>query len=295
MADLSAPTEQAENEGPPASSPEVPEYLSPSSAAAFKQCPRRWRFKYIERQEEPSGQAALVGTFAHQVLEFLCGLPALHRTPDQAKALAKQIWPQFAEEPDYVALGLDADEARAFRWQAWLAIAGLWDLEDPAAVDVVSTERKVRTSLGEVPFVGIIDRVDRVAGRLVVSDYKSGVIPGARWRGEKVQQVMLYAAALWRADAERPDRARLLYLGQRILDVMVTERRLEEAEGELATTWQGIVSACADNTFEPKPGVLCGWCPFAEQCPEGLRELEVRAANGTLPAHAPGGTLVAVA
>ena len=274
---------------------EIPPYLSPSSAAAFEQCPRRWRFKYVDQQPEPSGQAALVGTFAHRVLEFLCGLPAVHRTPEQAKALAKQVWPEFEDDPDYQALALDEAEARAFRWQAWLSIAGLWDLEDPAAVQVVSTERKVRTSLGDVPFVGVVDRVDRTAGRLVVSDYKSGALPRVRWRSDKIQQVLLYAAALWRADGERPDRARLLYLGQRILDVVVTERRLEEAEATISVTWEAIGTACGSDSFEAKPGVLCGWCPFVEQCPEGRNELSVRLGRGTLPPHAPAASIVAVA
>ncbi|MEL7210550.1 MAG: PD-(D/E)XK nuclease family protein [Actinomycetota bacterium] len=272
---------------------ERPSHLSPSSAAAFEQCPRRWRFKYIDQQDEPSGQAALVGTFAHRVLEFLCGLPALHRTPDQAKALAKQVWPDFADDPDYQALALDDEEARAFRWQAWLAIAGLWDLEDPARVEVVSTERKVKVTLGGVPFVGVIDRVDRIADKLVVSDYKSGTIPGVRWRGDKLQQVMLYAAALGEADAEQPDRARLLYLGQRILDVAVTDRRLDEATEQLAGVWAEVTTACADDAFEARTSVLCGWCPFAEQCPEGRRELAQRSEQGTLPAHAPARSLVA--
>jgi putative RecB family exonuclease len=272
---------------------ELPRHLSPSSAATFEQCPRRWRFKYIDGQPEPSGQAALVGSFAHRVLELLCGLPSPHRTLDQAKALARQTWPDFASDDDYLALDLDTDAARAFRWQAWLAVTGLWELEDPAHVDVVATEQKVTVDLGPVPFVGIIDRVDRRADKLVVSDYKSGILPAARWRADKFQQVMLYAAALSRSEDVQPDRARLLYLGQRILEATVTERRIEEAEGRLAETWVDISTACSTDDFGPKTGVLCGWCPFVEQCPEGREELAKRADEGRLPSHAPAAALVA--
>ena len=214
-----------------------PPYLSPSSASAFEQCPRRWRYKYVEREPEPSGPAALVGSFAHLVLEFLCGLPAKHRTQEQAKALARELWPDFEHDPDYAALDLDDAASRAFRWEAWLAILGLWDLEDPAAVEVVSTEQKVNATLGDVPFVGVIDRVDRRPEGLVVSDYKSGTLPRVRWRGDKLKQVMLYAAALTDATGEQPERARLLYLGQRVLDVAVTDRRIAEAADELGATW----------------------------------------------------------
>lgn len=272
---------------------DLPQYLSPSSASAFTGCPRRWRFKYIERQPEPSGQAALVGSFAHRVLELLCDVAPAERTMDRAKALAKQEWPEFETDQDYQLLALTPDQARAFRWQAWLAIGGLWDIEDPATVDVVATEQKVTVDLGPVPFVGIIDRVDRMAGKLVVSDYKSGTLPGTRWRQDKLQQVLLYAAALQASSGELPDRARLLYLGQRILDVPVTERRVEDAVGELSEVWNGVATACTTDTFDPKPTVLCGWCPFVEQCPEGQADLRRRHNAGSLPAHAPAAVLVA--
>jgi len=272
---------------------DLPTHLSPSSASAFDGCPRRWKFKYVDRRREPSGEAAVVGTFAHEVLEHLCGLGPEHRTLEQAKALARQLWPDLETNADYQELELDEAGARAFRWKAWLAIAGLWDLEDPAVVDVVSTEQKVTANLGEVPFLGIIDRVDRINGKLVVSDYKSGTLPGVRFRDDKIQQVMLYAAALDAMGDEQPERARLLYLGQQILDVTVTDRRLEEVTGQIGETWNAITTSCATDTFEAKPGVLCGWCPFAAECPEGHAELTRRQAAGTLHAHAPAAALVA--
>lgn len=272
---------------------ETPHHLSPSSAASFDGCPRRWKFKYVDRLPEPSGQAALVGSFAHLVLEHLCGLPAALRTMDQAKALARQLWDDFATTEDFISLELGEDDSRGFRWQSWQAIAGLWKLEDPAAVDVVSTEEKVTATLGDVPFLGIIDRVDRVNDRLVVSDYKSGTLPGVQWREDKIQQVLLYAAALKNQKGEEPVAARLMYLGQRIVEIPVTLRRLEETVAQLGETWASVESACAADEFNAKPGVLCGWCPFADQCPEGRAELTKRLAAGKLPAHAPAAALVA--
>lgn len=272
---------------------ELPKHLSPSSASSFDGCPRRWRFKYVDRLPEPSGQAALVGSFAHVVLEHLCQMPPEDRTMDTAKALARTLWDGFTEEDDYQSLELAEEDSRAFRWQAWLAIAGLWPLEDPATVDVVSTEQRIEVELGDVPFLGIIDRVDRSNDRLIVSDYKSGTLPGSRWREDKVLQVMLYAAALQADLGEQPDRARLLYLGQRIVDIAVTDRKVDEATEALNSTWVNIGSSCTEDTFEAKPGVLCGWCAFASDCPEGRAEITRRVAAGKMPNHAPAIALVA--
>lgn len=270
-----------------------PPHLSPSSAATFDGCPRRWKFKYVDRLPEPSGQPAVVGTFAHSVLEGLCGLAPEQRTHEQAKALARDLWPELEQSEDYQALELSDEDGRAFRWQAWLAIAGLWDLEDPASVEVVATEQKVMATLGGVPFLGIIDRLERENGKLIVSDYKSGKVPAVRWRDDKIQQIMLYAAAISETEQEQPERARLLYLGQEILDFAVTDRRIEEASEQLANTWSEVQSSCTSDEFRAKPGVLCGWCPFAIDCPEGLVELTRRAESGSLPSHAPSATLVA--
>jgi putative RecB family exonuclease len=272
---------------------ELPEYLSPSSASSFEGCPRRWKFKYVDRLPEPPGQAALVGSFAHLVLEHLCQLQGPGRTLDAAKRLARSLWDDFELDDDYLSLDLGPDDARAFRWNAWQCIAGLWELEDPANVDVVSTEEKVRTTLGDVPFVGIIDRVDQVNNALVVTDYKSGTLPGIRWRDDKIQQVLLYAAALWTQRGDMPRSARLIYLKQSIVDIPVTQVKIDEAVEQLSTTWADLSSACARDDFDARPGVLCGWCPFVELCPEGHAELVGREAAGKLPAHAPARSLVA--
>lgn len=272
---------------------DLPPYLSPSSAGVFDGCPRRWMFKYVERRPEPSGQAAIVGTFVHEVLEALCLLQPIDRTQEQAKRIARELWPAVETDPDFLALELTDPEARSFRWQAWLAVAGLWHLEDPASVDVLATEQKVTAELGGVPFLGIIDRVDRIDDRLIISDYKSGALPGARWRNDKMQQVLLYAGAFEQIQGEQPERARLLYLGQKILEVTVTTPKIETAAAQLAATWEGIEAACSSDRFDAKPGVLCGWCPFAADCPEGRAELTRRQAAGRLPSHAPARVLVA--
>ena len=212
---------------------------------------------------------------------------------DMAKALARTLWDEFTTEEDFQSLELPEEESRAFRWQAWLAIAGLWPLEDPASVDVVSTEQRIEVNLGDVPFLGIIDRVDRVNDRLVVSDYKSGTLPGSRWREDKILQVMLYAAALEVDLSEQPDRARLLYLGQRIVDIAVTDRKVAEATEAINATWVNISNACSQDQFDANPGVLCGWCAFATECPEGRAEITRRVAAGKMPNHAPAIALVA--
>lgn len=266
-----------------------PPYLSPSSASTFNSCPRRWKFRYIDRLPDPAGEAALAGTFAHLVLEHLLELPEAQRTTDEARSIARDVWPEIAEDGDYIALDLDEAAERRFRWLSWTAIEGLWHLEDPTKVRVESTEEKLDTMLGDVPFRGIVDRLEREGedDSLVVSDYKSGKAPSPKFQSGRLDQVLLYAAAIESSKGERPAVARLLYLGQRIIETPVTQTNIDEALGSLDSTWHQLEASVGAGFYEPSPGPLCGWCPYAASCPEGLQELEARHAAGRIRASAP--------
>ena len=252
--------------------PAPPQRLSPSGASTFEQCPRRWRFRYVERLPEPPGVEALAGTFTHRVLELLMQKSPSVRSKDEARRIARAVWPELAGGEDYRDLELTGDEAREFRWRAWRAIEGLWHLENPAAVEVEATEEQMSVTLGDVPFRGVVDRLEREDDGLVVSDYKSGRAPAARHAPERLQQVLLYAAAVAEQTGEQPVRAQLLYLGQRIVATEVTPVEIGDAVDRLESTWNAIADACELEDFAARPGPLCGYCAYVEHCPEGQAE-----------------------
>lgn len=263
-----------------------PAELSPSAASMFQQCPKRWRHRYLDKLPDPPGEAALAGTFAHRVLELLFQDPAEARTAARARELARLVWPETEADPAFQALALDEAAARRFRWLGWTAIEGLWKIEAPDRVDVVATEHQVRTTVGSVPFRGIVDRLDREDDGLVITDYKSGKAPTARFADRRLSQVLLYAAAVEASEGTRPVRARLHYLGQRTIEVQATDAVIEPVLDELAQTWERIGTACADDSFDVKPGPLCNWCSFAAHCPDGTAEIERRVELGLLAPRA---------
>lgn len=271
----------------------VPSHLSPSSASLFVQCPRRWRYRYLDRLPEPVGPEALIGTFAHRVLELLLAEPPQQRTTDRARSIAREVWPETADDPDFAALDLDETASRAFRWKGWRAIEGLWTVEDPTTVEVAATERRVSAEVGGVPFVGIVDRLDRCADGLVITDYKSGRPPSTRFQADKLSQVLLYAAAVAATEGETPVRARLVYLGSQVLETPATDESMAEAVTALRATWDHLSAAVDSDTFEPRPGPLCAWCPHLGSCAEGTVEVRRRHEEGRLRADAPGAALVA--
>ncbi len=291
---MTDPVEQAEPAAEPASDklmeiPEryVPKHLSPSSASSYRECARRWKFRYVDRLPDPPGEPAVTGTFAHMVLEKLMQEPVENRTVDRAKELARELWPKLENSRDYQGLDLDDEASLKFRWNGWKAIEGLWDLEDPREVTVASTEQDVRVEINGVPFRGIIDRVDQTDDGLVVTDYKSGKAPSERFSSSYATQMLLYAAALTELEGRKPAKAQLLYLGQKAVEVEVTDENLTEAVDELRTTWLAIMESCISQEFEASAGPLCGWCPFVAQCPEGTAEVLHRDKIGKLRSDAP--------
>lgn len=269
----------------------VSSYLSPSAAALWKQCPRKWWYRYIDRlPEPPPGEPALLGTFVHTVLEHLLDADPADRTPELARTLARAEYDEFEHRGDYRALKLDDAGARRFRQRAWATIETYFSEFQPHTVVPVAQELALNVEVAGVPFKGFIDLVerdDRNSDAVVVTDYKTGRPPDTTkpWSDEQNRERLLqplwYAAALIELGDHTPSVARLLYFtavdtpsgdleGRTgILSVDVEPEVLDAARNELAVRWQEIGEARQHGSAEARPGPLCGWCAFVAHCDEG--------------------------
>ena len=249
-----------------------PENLSPVSAETFDQCPRRWRFQNVDGIPTIPSAKAQAGSFADRVLEMVMTQPADKRTTDEARRLARDVWPEIEQSEDFVALGLDDEQAKQFRWHAWRSVEGIWALEDPADVQVESTEREMSATLAGVPFKGTVNRAERTPEGLVITDYRSEQAPRREYAGRPIQRAMLYAAAVAEQTGEMPARVQIQYLGQRTISTPVTQERVRKAVRHLKSTWAAVQEACGSDDFATRPGPLCATCAFRVRCPEGQRE-----------------------
>jgi putative RecB family exonuclease len=259
----------------------------------YHQCPKRFEVQKIDGGYEPSGEAALLGTFVHRILELLMEHPPEERTIDTAKECAKKAWLETVIEPDFVLLDLTEDQRRAFRWSGWHSVENYFAMEDPTQVEVESTEEWVECTIEGVNMRGIVDRLDRFGDDLVVTDYKNGKVPDPKYRASKWEQLNFYAAMIDEIKGERPASGRLIFTAHsEILDTEFTDKSVDNIVTKVRATWTAIEEDFQGRGFKTKTGPLCAWCPVMPTCPPGAAEVTMRMRKGRVREDAPGYAMI---
>jgi len=247
----------------------LPQSLSPSSVAAFKECPLAFKFSYILRLPEPPSAPASRGTLVHRALELLmCRAPA-ERTVEHALADLATASEELAAHPDFAGLDLGDAEWEEFRDGAAALVRGYFALEDPTTVTPIGLELKLEARLGDLRIRGIIDRLDLDAeGEFVVTDYKTGAVPTERFEAKSLAGVHMYALLCERVLGRRPARVQLYYLSKpEAIIATPTEQSVNGVEKRTAALWSAIERSCRADDFRPSPGRLCDFCTFKPYCP----------------------------
>lgn len=146
-------------------------YLGTSKISSFLYCPRQFYYQYILKVPSASPPSATLGTCVHSVIQHAHRMNWTTANADEAKALILATWAetkQYTTDPDdpetNVAVVTAGDE-----WLPWY----LWWTR--MQIDVAVEERwEYPVGDSGVTLTGTIDRIYREAGRLLLSDVKSG-------------------------------------------------------------------------------------------------------------------------
>ncbi len=243
--------------------------LSPSSAGDFKSCPQLFKFRTIDNLPEPSSPAAARGSLVHAVLERLFAQDAHERTPGRAAELLAQVWDEYLAAPETGHMALE--DARQEDWlaKARVLLHNYFTLEDPIEVAASRLEWWVEYELEDLHLRGIIDRLEeRPDGSWVLTDYKTGRVPGETRELQAFFGLRFYALVCWRAFGVIPESIRLVYLSNReILTLTPNERMLIAFERQMKALGQAIRRAIATGDWRSRPSPLCMMCSFQDLCP----------------------------
>jgi RecB family exonuclease len=258
----------------------MPERLfvcTPSKLGAFEDCPRRYRYAYVDRPAPPKGPPWAhnsLGASVHTALKNWYALPDERRRPAALPTLLKATWVREGYR--------DEEQERAVFRQAldWLEryVATLDPHDEPLGV-----ERVVATKTAVLAFNGRADRIDSLAGpdgpEAVIVDYKTGRAGLDAGDARGSQALALYAYAAQRVFRRPCHRVELHHLPTGTVAVHEhTDASLSRQVSRAEDTARDIVraekavaaGADPDAEFPTRPGPRCGWCDFRRACPAGV-------------------------
>ena len=250
------------------------DYISWSSISTFRQCPLKYKFRYIDGLPEESVSAALVfGTGIHSAVEqhyqsILSGDPK----PDLDALLFAYRSAWLPHEPDAIQFG--STETRA----SLDALAGKMltaFLTSPAASvqgRVLGVEEEIRGMLVEgVPdLYGRVDLLIEDADTLMITDIKTS---RGKWSPEQVEdsgeQLLLYSKLASEISPGKKIATRFLVL-TKTKEPVVEEHIREVEPAAVQRTLAGVERvwrAIESGVFYPAPSsVSCSSCGYRAAC-----------------------------
>jgi len=257
----------------------MPERLfvcTPSKLGAYADCPRRYRYSYVDRPTPAKGPPWAhnsLGASVHTALKNWYALPPDRRQPGALPTLLKATWVREGYR--------DVDQERATYQQAlhWLEtyVATLDPAEEPLGV-----ERVVATKTAVLAFNGRADRIDARSGpdgaEAVIVDYKTGRTGLDSDDARGSQALALYAYAAQRVFRRPCHRVELHHLPTGTVAAHEhTDESLARQLGRAEDTARDIIAAeravaqgaDPDAEFPTAPGPICSWCDFRKICPGG--------------------------
>jgi putative RecB family exonuclease len=248
----------------------LPTGLSPSKVSSFKECALAFRFSAIDRLPEPPSPWAVKGTLVHRALELLFWeLDPGQRTIEAALDRLERAWVEAHTDPEFIGLGLSAEDEAAFLADAETLVRNEFVLEDPNQVRVIGTELWLEAQIGGLTLRGIIDRLELDGdGELVVTDYKTGRAPGTSFEQSRLGGVHFYAFLCEQVFGRRPARVQLLHLREPLaISTEPSEQSLRGLRGRALAIWSAVERACEREDFRPRPSRLCDFCAYKAYCP----------------------------
>ncbi|MGH8777102.1 MAG: RecB family exonuclease [Jiangellaceae bacterium] len=245
---------------------------TPTRLTTWLDCPRRYRFTYLDRPPPGKGPPwahNTLGAVVHLALADWWRLPLSRRTVSAAGALVERSWRSDGFRDDA--------QASLWRGHARTMVERYVTRLDPS-VEPRGVERTVATVHGGVALSGRVDRIDERGDELVIVDYKTGrhVLSVDDVRSSIALAV--YAAAAARTLRLPCRRVELHHLPTGAVHVWEHDERtlgrhLGRAD-DVAAECAGADAAfragnAGDDVFPARPSALCGWCDFRANCAAG--------------------------
>lgn len=249
--------------------------FSYSKMGMYKECPQKYKFRYVHMIPELPKYYFAFGSALHSVMEFIYN-PARQFFPTLAEALAyfdsewnKTTWQQkgyASVEKELAGYAEGRHEIEAY-----------YRKHAATFVRPLSVEMKSTLEIDGLSLISILDRLDYLGNGLVkILDYKTGKTvqrePDQLFMYQKVAETSPAVKALVQQQDPSVKQVRVGQLAFYHLPSL-TEMTFERApDKEIASFWQEKVLATAAHIrageFSPTPSEqACRWCDYRNICP----------------------------
>lgn len=242
--------------------------LNPSKVQCYLDCPRQYRFRYVEKRPERRTFApTALGRSVHKAMRDFYGMEPDARTVDNLLRCLRRSW-----DPTGYRSAKDAEEAYA---RAEEMLRRYHAGAEPSEIRVVALESKFAHAKSRegVLVTGRVDRIDLEGGEYVIVDYKTGRFGEHDATIDESLPLSLYAIAVSAVLGRDVSRIAVEHLptGRRA----VTRRDTTRLDGD----WKSLVDLADEmrrgTLFPPRPSALCSWCDYLSVCPEGRASIRV--------------------
>jgi superfamily I DNA/RNA helicase/RecB family exonuclease len=252
--------------GVPAPGPDTPILgavlkLSPSQADSYDTCPRKYALERRLRLSESSSPYAALGTLVHSALEAAERAAVesgrTHADLDDALSHLEREW-------------ATADFGTPQLNDAWLrhareGVTKLYELW-PSNGTPIELEKEVHAMIGDVEWVGFIDRLETTPEGLKVIDYKTSRNPPLVKDAERSIQLAFYATAVAEEYSEPVIGAEMWF--PRAKGKALVKRSLDMALiDEVREKMEEVTSSIRAEAWEPRVSIRCDRCEFRLSCP----------------------------
>ena len=247
--------------------------FSPSKLDCYKECARRYRYRYVDRiSRRRKTPETTVGVAVHAAFEELYGLVAGGKVPALPEVEALYDAALDAEWDDSIRL-VDARFARAdWRNVGAQCVRLYYEAHAPFSEDrTIAVEKRVGFPLvvegREYRIEGFVDRLSLAPdGAFEIHDYKTAKNLPGQAHADADWQLALYELAVRREWPDARDvRLKWHYVRH---GKTLTSVRDASARARLLEAVSGTIAAVKhDHQFAPNPGPLCDWCEYKDLCP----------------------------
>ena len=257
---------------------------SHSKVSTYENCPRKYKFQYIEHEEQDIQETieVFMGKRVHETLEKLYKDKKYKKLISKATLLKfyKNNWEKEISD-DVLVVKKDLT-AKNYKKMGMKFIEDYYDKYKPFnQLTILGLETQDRMTLKDGNSWHV--RIDKFAcddkGNYYVCDYKTNATMKDQEEADEDRQLAMYS--IWVKDKFKDCKlVKLVWHMLAFNKEAISERtdeQLEKLENEVIALIKKIETATKENDFPTNVTGLCNYCGFKSRCPSFKHKLEIEA------------------